>query len=508
MAKDILFEADAMAKMLKGFNLAADAIGGTIGPKGRNVYLDDPIQPKITNDGFTIAQKIQLADKQEDAGAYVIRNLTGQQNDDVGDGTTTVTVLAQAIINECLKRPENAMEIKHSLKEAGNKVLKILAKQSVKLKNSDVEKVALISSEDPLIAKLITEIVTKLGSKAVVNVEDSKTFTTEYEIADGYEAGAGFISPHFVTDKKAGKAIYTDIPVVVSERKIANLADIKPIFEMFQKEGITQAVFICDEIEDSILGVLVQNKLMGTFNSLVVRANGWLATDIAGATGAMVISNTTGISFANFKKEHLGHAKKVVCNANSTLFTTDGLSAKKAAALLDAEAENDPNQFQAKQLKKRADKLRGGVAVLKIGAATDFEREYLRLKAEDSVKAVQAALAEGIVEGGGMALWRIAQALPGNTAGERILKKAMQAPLKQIIANAGKDYTEIVRQLNYGDEAYGYNAKTNEIEPLIEVGVIDPVKVTRCALENAVSSASTFITTFCVITEKPEVKNG
>lgn len=505
MSKQISFGKQALDKMVKGLDTVAQVIGGTMGPKGQNVYLMDSMSPKIINDGVTIANKVSLSDPEEDAGAYVLRNVASQQLDDVGDGTTTVTVLTHAIIKECLKRPENTMVIKQSLKDAGDKVLEILAKQSIPLDKADIEKVALISSEDKLIAKLITEIISKLGDKAVVNVEDSKTFATEYEVVDGYEAHVGFLSSRFVTDIKSGKAIYSDIPVLVTERKLSNLGDIAPIFEMFKKEGINQCVIVAEDIDDSILGILVQSKLMGTFNSLVIRATGWLLQDIEGATGAKAIGNSTGITPQNFSLEHLGHAKKVVCNANTTLFTTDGVAAKEYANILESQADNDPNQFSAKKIRERVNKLKGGVAVLKIGAPTDFERDYLRLKAEDSVKAVQAALAEGVVEGGGMALWRIAQNLKPNTVGEEILKKAMQAPLRQIIANAGKDYTEVVATLHESD---GYDAKNDEAVAMLPMGIIDPTKVTRCALENAVSAAATFITTFAVITDEKESKNG
>lgn len=498
--KKVSFGKDGMDKMLIGLDKVSNAVSATMGPHGRNVYIMDGLSPKIINDGVTIASKIDLEDPEEDAGAYVIRNVSSQQLDDVGDGTTTVTVLTQALVHECLNRPENPMEVKESLKQAGGKVLKILANKSVKLKKEDIEKVALISSEDKQIAHLITEIINKLGEKAVVNVEDSKTFATDYEIVDGYEAAVGFMSPHFVTDKKSGKVIYSDIPVVVCERKIANIQDIKPIFEMFQKEGITSCVFICDDIDDSMLGMLVQNKLMGTFNSLVIRATGWLLQDIEGATGAKSISNTTGISFQNFKKEYLGYAKKIVCNANTTLFTTDGIAAKNYASFLDMQAENDPNQYAAKKIRERVAKLRGGVAILRIGASTDFERDYLRLKAEDSVKAVQAALAEGIVEGGGMALWRLAHQLKPKTIGEQILKKVMQSPIRKIIENAGQSYSELRQDFKY-DDVTGYDAKNNRFVDMIEAGIIDPTKVTRCALENAISAASIFITTSCLITE-------
>lgn len=504
MSKKISFNKSAMDSMIVGLDKISDAVTGTMGPKGRNVYLMDETLPTITNDGVTVASRIRLADQEEDAGAYVIRNVTGQQNDDVGDGTTTVTVLTQAIIHECLKRPENAMQIKQSLKEAGDKVLEILAKKSIKLNKNDIEKVALISSEDPKISRLITEIINKLGDNAVVNVEDSKTFETDYEIVDGYEAHVGFMSPHFITDKKTNRAIYENIPVLISQKKIANLGDIAPIFEMFKKEGINSCVIVADDIDDSMLGILVQNNLMGTFKSLVIRATGWLLEDIEGATGARAISDSTGVTFKGFTKEYLGSVKKVVCDAHKTVFATDGVSSKQYAELLDMQAENEPNMYQAEQLRKRAAKMRGGVAVLRIGASTDFERDYLRLKAEDSVKAVQAALAEGIVEGGGMTLWRIAQEIKPKTIGEEILKKAMTAPLRKIIENAGKDYTEVISAM---PEGLGYDAKAGVYANLIDIGVIDPSKVERCALENAVSASSTFVSTFAVITDEKEA-NG
>lgn len=479
-------------------NTVADAVSATIGPKGRNVYIMDSMTPIITNDGVTIANKIVLEDQEEDAGAYVIRNVSAQQLDDVGDGTTTVSVLTQSLIHECIKRPENSMEVKISLKEAGDKILKELSKLSIKLKKEDIEKVALISSEDKQIAKLITEIIAKLGDKAVVNVENSKTFATEYDIVDGYEAQVGFMSPHFITDKKGSKAIKENCPVLIYDKKISNIIDVSPVFEMFQKEKIGEAVIICADIDDSMLGVFVNSKLMGGFNGLVIRASDWLLQDIEGATGAKAISERTGVTPQNFKKEYLGIAKKVVCTANTTLFTTDGGASKRYASLLEMQAENDPNQYSAKKTKERVAKLRGGIAVLRIGASTDFERDYLRLKAEDSVKAVQAALSEGIVEGGGMCLWRLAQNLTPKTVGEEILKKSMQSPLRKIIENAGKDYTQIIVGL---PEGQGYNAKADKYQNLIESGIIDPTKVERCALENAISATSIFITTSAVITD-------
>ena len=505
MSKKVLSGKEAMDKMLIGLDLAAQIVAGTIGPKGRNVYIQDPIEPQIINDGTKIANKIQLKDPEEDMGAYIIRNVCGQQVDDVGDGTTTVAILTHAIIHECLKRPENPMEIKASLKEAGEKVLKILVKKSIKLKKEDIKKVALISSEDEAIAQLITEIIDKLGEKCVVNVEDSKTFTTEYEIVDGYEAHVGFMSPHFITNQKSSNAVFEDISVLIYDKKISNLTDIAPVFELIKKESLGQICVVCADIDDSMLGVFVNSKVMGAFSGVVIRATDWLLHDIEGATGAKAISLQSGITPQNFKKDYFGKARKIVCTANTTLFTTDGVAAKKYASWLEMEAANDPNMYQVKKLKERAAKLRGGIAVLKIAASTDQERIYLREKADDAVKATKAALEEGICEGGGMTLWRIAKDLNGKTIGEQILKKALTAPLRKIIENAGKDYAEVIGFIIAdNNDQFGYDAKTDSYPLMIEAGIIDPIKVERCAVENAVSAAGTFITSFALITDSPE----
>lgn len=498
MSKNVSLDKKAIESVVKGLDIAADCVSGTLGPQGLNVFIDDPITPKISNDGATIADNIVLEDKLENVGAYIIRNVSSQTNDDVGDGTTTTAVLTQSIVHECLKRPENPVEIRDSLKQAGNKILKILSKKSVQIKKEEIEKVALISAENKELAKLITEIINKLGEKAVINIEDSKTFATEYEIVDGYEAAVGFMSPHFITDKKLARAVYEDIPVLVSERKIANIQDITPIFEQFKEQKISSCVIVCEEIDDAMLGIFVVNKNMGMFNALVIRANGPLLKDIAGSVGATMVSDSTGVNFSNIKTEHLGKAKKVVCDANKTLFLGNGISAKLYAKELENQADNEPNMYIANKLKERIAKLRGGIAVLKIGAPTDFEREYLKFKAEDAVKAVQAALAEGIVEGGGMTFWRIAMEMKPKTIGEEILKRSLQSPFKKIIENAGKDYAEIVKNM---PDSQGYDAKNNIYTDLIKNGIIDPTKVERCALENSISASSTFITTFAVITD-------
>lgn len=501
MAKRISFNKEGIEKAMKGLDIAADAVSGTIGPKGKNVFLDDPMTPKITNDGATIANKVILEDAEENAGAYIIRNVSSQQNDDCGDGTTTVSVLTQAIIHECLKRPENSMQVRQSLKEAGDKILKILSKKSLPLKKEDIEQVALISAEDKQLAKLITEIINKLGEKAVINVEDSKTFETDYEIVDGYEHHAGFMSPSFINDKKSSKAIYENVPVLITEKKISNIQDVSVFQKLLQEHGDNSCVIVCDEIEDSMLGMYVMNKNMGLFNALLIRAQGVVIRDIAGVVGATPVSDGTGVTFKDLAYEHLGFVKKIVADANKTIFLGDGKSAKDWANKLESQANSEPNMYIAKSMKQRVAKLRGGIAVLRIGSPTDQERGYLKDKAEDAVKATIAALEEGIVEGGGMTLWRIAQDIKPKTIGEDILKIAMTAPLRKIIENAGKDYTEVIVNMPKG---FGYDAKWDTYGDMIKMGIIDPAKVERCALENAVSAASTFISTFCFITDIKE----
>lgn len=515
---------ESMDAMLEGFDKAANALAGTIGPKGRNVFIKGTI-PRITNDGAKISHEIIFRDELKDSGAYIIRNVSAQQNDDVGDGTTTVAVLTKAILHEVLRRPESPMTIGPSLKEAGEKVLKSLAKRAKKLDKKDIYKVALISAEHPELAKLITEIVGKLGDKAVINVEDSKTFATDYEIRDGFEVHVGFMSPRFITEKKSARAIYQDIPVLCTEKKISSIADIAPIFDMFafetkdgkivkdladkpvpSKNPITSCVIVCDDIDDSMLGIFVRSFEMKTFNALVIRANSMLLDDIAGYTGSTIISNSTGVSFQNFKREHLGFCKKIISDANKTLFIGDGKRHLEYADALAVKAEGEPNMYTQKNIQTRVAKLRGGIAVLRIGASTDTEREPLKDKAEDAVKATQAALAEGIVEGGGITLYRLASELTPKTVGEEILKKALTAPLKQIVENCDKDYAEIIKNMPDG---LGYDAKEDRYVPMLSHGIIDPVKVTRCALENSVSAISKFMTVFLTITDDkdPAIKN-
>ena len=490
--------------MLRGLNKVAEAVSRTLGPKGTNVFIDDPVTPKFTNDGHSIAHRIELTDKLENAGAWVARNACAQTNDDAGDGTTSTVVLLKAIIDECLARPENKVQIMQSLMEAKKKVLKELKKQAKPITQKEVINIARISAENETLAQLITEVVGKVGSKAVITVEDRQDgFDSDYKLVQGYEAHVGFMSPYFRNDPIKARAVYTDIPVLCTAKKLGTISDLK-MFEQFEKERIGSLVIVAEDIEPTILGIFVATKMSGKMNLLVIKAQGPLLEDIAAATGASIIGDETGITFENFNaKEHLGMANKVICEEKKTVFISGAPSAEKHAKRLIALADGNPNQFESKKLRERAAKLKGGIAVIRIGAHTDAERNYLKDKADDTVHSVQSALEEGVVEGGGISLYRIASNIKAKTIGDEILQKALTSPLRQIVSNAGKDYAEIIKNL---PEGQGYDAKKDCYSDFFKNGILDPHRVERCAIENAISTAALFITSHCAISDYEEPK--
>ena len=488
--------------MLRGLNKVATAVSLTIGPKGTNVFLDSPVRARFTNDGASIAQEIVLPDKLENAGAWVARNACAQTNDDAGDGTTTTVVLLKAVIDECLARPENRTLVMQSLMEAKDKAIAALKKQAKPISQKEVINVARISAENEELAQLITEVVGKVGAKAVITVEDRQDgFESDYKLVQGYEAHVGFMSPYFGNDQQKARAVHTDIPVLCTAKKLGTVNDLK-MFEQFAKEGINSLVVVAEDIDPTILGIFVATKLSGKMNLLVIKAQGPLLEDIAASVGATIISDETGITFDNFEAKHLGKASKVICEEKKTVFMSGSPTAKKQADRLEAFAEGNPNSIEQRKLRERAAKLKGGIAVIRIGAHTDAERNYLRDKADDTVHSVQSALEEGVVAGGGMALYALSQ-LKARTVGEEILSKAFKAPLRQIIANTGKDYAEVIKNL---PEGQGYDAKKDRYCDFHKEGILDPLKAERCAIENAVSTAAHFITSHCAITEyeKPE----
>lgn len=496
MAKQVELS-QPIAKMLKGLDIAANAVTGTLGPRGRNAFIADTVQPRITNDGKTIADSIILEDKYEELGAWTVRNTSAQTNDDAGDGTTTTTLLLQSIVHQALKRPENPMEVSQSLLEASGGILKAIKAASKEVE--DVYKVALTSTEDEALAKMIAEVIGKVGKDGTILVEENNEPKLDFEIVNGYEANVGFMSTYFVNNPAKMIAEYKNIGVFCTEKKIGSVGDITPLFAQFKEKSIRQVVIVAEDIDPTMLGVFVQNKLQGAFNILAIRATGPLLVDIAAATGAKVVSDTTGITFDNYQvDDHMGFAQKVVSSEKKTVFLSDAKSAKEHAISLEAAAKINPNKWEARKAMERVHKLRGGMAVLRVGAPTTLAMGYLKDKADDAVHATQAALEEGVVEGGGMTLWRIAQDMKAKTIGEQILKKALVEPLKKICENAGKDYTDVVRGLINGE---GYDAKADRYVLMFNEGIIDPAKVERCAVENAISNAAKFITTHAAIVE-------
>lgn len=497
--KQLLFDKEVFEKLLVGLDETANAISGTLGPKGRNVMIDDSILPHITNDGSTIAGSISYTDKFKNLGSWVVRNTSAQTNDDAGDGTTTTAVLLQEIIHQSLKRPENPMEIKNSLQASCRNIISKLKESSKSIDIDEVKKVALISSENEEIAEIVTDIIKKVGADGVIVVEESKTFETSSEVQNGYEANVGFVSPHFANDSTGTKAEYDNVLVLVAQKKISTVLDIKPLFDQMDKAGKREIVFVCEEIDPSILGLLVVNKMNGLLNVVVIKTSGTNLDDIAATVGATIISDSNGIGFDKLDiSQHLGHADKVICTEKRTLFVAKTEQGEHLANRLKAETSISNNQYEKEMLLKRVAKLTGGIAVIKIGAATDLERVYKKHKTDDTVAAVKAALQEGVVEGGGMAFWKIAQELEEDTIGNAILKKSLIKPLKKICENAGKDYTEIVRKMPKG---MGYDAKNDKYVDMIKADIIDPTKVERVSLENAVTNAAVFITTHCAIVD-------
>ena len=489
-----------LENMMVGLNIACDAAGATLGPKGRNIYLDDPMVPKITNDGHTIVSHIELPDKLENMGLKIVKSSCARTVDEAGDGTTTTAVLLQAIMRECMKRPENPMTIRKSLLEALPKVLASIKKSSKKIDKKDIKKVALISSEDEVLAEAISNILQKLGGDATVKVEDALDNTTSYTMTDGYEASVGYLDPRFSNNKVKAICEMKNVPIVVCEKKISAISDLKHILELFQTASISECVFVVEDIDNAILGQFLVWKMTGQLSCCVIRAQGDVLKDIEACVGATRVSDSTGINFQKIGIQHFGRCKEVISNDNKTLFIPENPDKSKTyVGVLKQRAIEERNSYVKDKLMRRAHQMTGSIAVLKIGSP-DFNREYLKDKADDAIKACKAALEEGIVEGGGMCLYRIAEALQPISIGEEILKKALSAPLRKIIENAGEDYAEIIKDMPKGQ---GYDAKENHYADMIQCGIIDPTKVERSSLQNALSNAANLITSYASISEAP-----
>ena len=526
MAKNIFYKEDARKKLKLGADKLANAVKVTIGPKGRNVVLDKGFgSPTITNDGVSIAKEIELEDKTENMGAEIIKEVAEKANDAAGDGTTTAVLLAQAIISEGLKNVAagaNPLALKSGIEKGAKKVVENLKKMATTVSGrNEIAQVATISAEDPELGNLIAEVMEEVGKDGVVTIEESKTFGIQKEIVKGLQFDRGYVSPYMITDSERMEAVYENPRILITDKKISALPEILPVMEKLAKAGKKDLIIIADDIEGTALATLVVNKLQGVFNALAVKAPGFgdrrkeMLRDIAVVCGCQVISEEVGLKLEDVELDMLGSARKVITTKeNTTIIEGKGKKDEIEARIsrIKKEIEECDSDFDRDKLRERLAKLSGGVAVIKVGAATEVEQKAKQHKTEDSLAATKAAVEEGIVPGGGVALLRSAAALDelkvkgDEKTGVNILKRALEEPIRQISQNAGVDGSVVAAEVKKGSKNFGFNALVMEYQDLIEAGIVDPVKVVRSSLENAASAAGMFLTTECVVSEKPEKK--
>ncbi|HWH16393.1 MAG TPA: chaperonin GroEL [Candidatus Paceibacterota bacterium] len=531
MAKQILFGEDARKAIYAGLEKAAGAVKVTLGPRGRNVVLEKSYGgPRITNDGVSIAKEISFKDKFENMGAEMVKEVATKSNDVAGDGTTTTTVLLEAMVREGMKtltKGANAMAIRAGMEQARDAAVKELKKMAKPVEGStDIEQVATISAESDELGRIIAETVEKVGKNGVVTVEESQGMELSSEVVEGLQIDKGYVSAYMVTNPERMEAEMRDAFVLVTDRKITTVQEILPLLEKVMQAGKKELVIVADDVEGEALTTFVVNKLRGTFSVLAVKAPGFgdrkkeMLADIAVVVGAEVVSADLGMTFENVELSVLGKAGRVVAAKDSTVFVSG--KGKKAeidarVAQLQALASQTTSKFDTEKLEERIAKLTGGVAVIRVGAATETEMKYLKDKIDDAVKATKASIEEGIVPGGGTALAKVARSIrvedwefdsKDEEAGFAIVGRALEAPLRQILLNAGKeDGSAIVERVQSGKGFGGYDALAGvEVEDMAEAGIIDPVKVTRSAVEHAVSAAAIFLTTEAAVAEIPEPK--
>lgn len=530
MAKQILFGEDARKKIHEGMAKAARAVKATLGPRGRNVVLDKGYGgPRITNDGVSIAKEISFKDKFENMGAEIVKEVANKTNDGAGDGTTTSVVLLEAMIDEglgAMVKGANAMGIRTGMEIARDAAVVELKKMAKPVSGkSDVKQVASISAESDELGAIIAETVEKVGKNGVVTVEESQGMELSHEIVEGLQIDKGYVSAYMVSNPERMEAEIKDASILITDKKIGNVQEVLPLLEKVAQAGRKEIVIIADDVEGDALATFVVNKLRGTFNVLAVKAPGYgdrkkeMLADIAAVVGGQVISSDTGLTFENATLSMLGKASRVVATKDTTVFV--GGKGKKAdiaarVAQLQAIIENTKSTFDKEKLEERIAKLTGGVAVIRVGAATETEMKYLKDKIDDAVKATKASIEEGIVPGGGTALAKVAKKLAANagkmTADEKvgydIVVRALEQPLRQIALNCGKDdAASIVTKVQAGKGSAGYDAlKDVMVDDMMEEGIIDPVKVTRSAVENAVSAAAMLLTTEAAVADLPEPK--
>src|SRR5690625_3851584 len=524
MAKMIAFDEEARRGLEAGLNQLADAVKVTLGPRGRNVVLEKKWgAPTITNDGVSIAKEIELEDPYEKIGAELVKEVAKKTDDVAGDGTTTATVLAQALVREGLRNVAagaNPIALRRGIEKAVAAVTEKLFAQAKPVETKDqIANTAAISAGDPAIGELIAEAIDKVGAEGVITVEESQTFGLELELTEGMRFDKGYISPYFVTDAERQEAVLEDAYVLLVESKISNVKDLLPLLEKVIQAG-KPLVIISEDVEGEALATLVVNKIRGTFKSVAVKAPGFgdrrkaMLQDMAILTGGQVISETVGLKLETAELDLLGRARKVVVTKDETTIVEgagDADQIEGRVAQIRAEIENSDSDYDREKLQERLAKLAGGVAVIKAGAATEVELKERKHRIEDAVRNAKAAQEEGIVAGGGVALIQAATdafeglELEGDEAtGANIVRVAVDAPLKQIAVNAGLEGGVVAERVRNLPAGHGLNAQTGEFEDLLAAGVADPVKVTRSALENAASIAGLFLTTEAVVADKPE----
>lgn len=526
MAKQIIFSEKARTALKKGIDKLTAAVKVTLGPVGRNVVLDKGFgSPTITNDGVTVAKEIELEDKYENVGAQLIQEVASKTNDVAGDGTTTAAVLAQAIISQGLKHVvagANPLLIRQGIEKGVEEIVReIQEKISYKVSTpEEIEQVASVSANSKEIGKIISQAMQKAGKDGVITVEESQSLEMELEATEGMQFDQGYASPYMITDSEKMTAEYKDPYILITDQKVSSQEDVVPLMEKMAQAGKKDLVVIADEIEDIALATFVVNKLRGAFNVLAVKAPGFgdrkkeMLQDIAVLTGGRVISEEVGLKLENVKLTDLGQARKIIADKENTTIV-DGKGNKKEIEerinRIRREIEQSDSEFDQEKLQERLAKLAGGVAVIKVGAATETEMKEKKFKVEDAVNATKAAVEEGVVVGGGVALIRALPVLDNlkikgdEKLGVAILKGALIEPLKQIANNAGKrDGAVVVQKVLEGKGNFGYNAGIDKYEDLVEAGIVDPAKVTRSALQNASSVATLFLTTEVVITDQPK----
>jgi chaperonin GroEL len=523
VAKELKYDDEARRALERGVNALADAVKITLGPKGRYVVLDKKFgAPTVTNDGVTIAREIELEDVFENQGAQLVKEVATKTNDIAGDGTTTATLLAQAIVREGLRNVAagaNPMAIKRGIEKAVDEAVEAIKAQAREVDGKeDIARVATISARDRAVGDVIADAIEKVGKDGVVNVEESNTFGFDLEFTEGMQFDKGYISPYMITDTERMEAVLEDPYILIANQKIGAVQDLLPVLEKVIQQG-KQLLIVAEDVEGEALATIIVNKLRGTFTCVAVKAPGFgdrrkrMLEDIGILTGGEVITEEMGLKLENTQLSQLGRARKVVVTKDDTTIIDgagDPDQIKGRIKQIKSEIETTDSDFDREKLQERLAKLAGGVAVIKVGAATEVELKETKHRVEDALNATRAALEEGIVPGGGVVLVNAIPSIkvegddPDERTGKAIVARALEEPLRQIAQNAGMEGSVVVNKVKSLEKGYGYNAETDTYEDMVHAGIIDPAMVTRSALQNAASIAKNILTTECIVSEKPE----